>query len=181
MKQIDAFISPLPPAPDLENPLNFDEMADKFVRAMDPFGKEANALAQQMNELALETDNRAHSALGAINETIKSAIVELEKKGAEISLELNNTKNLSLNELRAKKEELIIKAELEINTLSQNAISQITKHTNEQIQKIIDNGGGNDYQEDSQILAHLISFERVLIEKGVIDYESKKTDDKEIL
>ena len=52
-------IAQLPVAPDSANPATFNERADAFVKALQPFADDANALAKQLEEFSQNVDTKS--------------------------------------------------------------------------------------------------------------------------
>ena len=52
-------IAQLPIAPDSANPATFNERADAFVKALQPFADDANALAKELEEFSKNVDTKS--------------------------------------------------------------------------------------------------------------------------
>lgn len=149
MKEI-AFINTLPKAPDMNDSVDFDKDADNFVKALVPFSKELNELIKDLNTLSASLFELNAEMISYNDLTLKQNTLKLENLRKDLQNTLEN------------------EAKKRIQDFTNDCLQAIEAKGYEMIQRLNDNDKGADYVAISYILAHSLSTERFIMEKGLI-------------
>ncbi|EAI2149072.1 hypothetical protein KY417_001158 [Campylobacter jejuni] len=156
MKKI-SFVNELPKAPDINNPVDFDKDANNFVNALIPFSKEINNFIKDINtlgafliELNQNTISYTDLILEQIDSKTNSNILKIENDCKEFQ---------NILEEKSKKR---------LENFLNECLKVIEDKGYEMIERLNDNALGADYIALSQNLAHNLSLERFIMERGFI-------------
>lgn len=155
--KINISITELPKAPDISDPVDFDKDADKFVRALVHFSKELNDFIKDVNILS--------TSLNQLNSNMVSytdlALNQIDSKTNLNILKVENFFKDFQNTLEEK-------AKKGLQDFTDECLQVIENKGFEIIERLNDNGAGADYIAISQSLAHSLSLERFIMERGLI-------------
>ncbi|TKX30648.1 hypothetical protein [Campylobacter estrildidarum] len=155
--KITIHISDLPKAPNMQEPVNFDAEADRFVAALPPFGKELNALIEELNGFIAFIQSSSENIQNMSNLFFEDIKKERIDTIFEIELESFKIKQKTLNTTK-----------LEFEKYTNECIERINSQKFSALQTIQDNESGADYIAICQNIAHVISLERHLFENNLI-------------
>ena len=176
MKNIKTKIKLLPQTPSKSRPNSFDEEADIFVNALNPFVNEVNALALELDNLAFSADECLQNKIKQVELNYQLSLAEINRIRFDSILSILNTKNEGLlsfdEEKRALKEELKKDLSKDFNALKEELKSEGLAL----LEKMQGASVGADYEALNQSLEHIINLEKLLIQKDIIKYDYEKID-----
>ncbi|HDZ5006187.1 TPA: hypothetical protein RTG46_001392 [Campylobacter jejuni] len=152
-----SFINALPKAPDMNNPVDFDKDANNFVNALVPFSKELNNFIKDINILS--------ASLLELNSNMTSyADLALNKIDSRTNINILKIE-IFCKEFQNALEE---KAKKRLQDFTEECLQVVENKGYEMIERLNDNGAGADYIAISQSLAHSLSLERFIMERGFV-------------
>ncbi|ECP9346082.1 TPA: hypothetical protein ACIK0B_000511 [Campylobacter jejuni] len=152
-----SFINTLPKAPDMANPVDFDKDANNFVNALVPFSKELNDFIKDINILSASLIELNSNMISYTN----LALEQIDSKTNINILKIENFCKDFQNVLEQKAKE-------RLKEFTDECLTIVENKGYEMIERLNDNGVGADYIAISQSLAHSLSLERFIMERGFI-------------
>ncbi|MFY4691095.1 hypothetical protein ACOTVD_08660 [Campylobacter jejuni] len=152
-----SFINTLPKAPDMANPVDFDKDANNFVNALVPFSKEINDFIKDINILSA-------SLIELNTNMISYADLALEQIDSKTNINILKIENFCKDFQNVLEQ----KAKERLKEFTDECLAIVENKGYEMIERLNDNGIGSDYIAISQSLAHGLSLERFIMERGFI-------------
>lgn len=178
MREINARITPLPPAPNKANPITFDELADKFVQALLPFGEEINALSLDIQNFSNEFEEVINNQVAQVQTTYQAALVNIQKLRLDTLKAFFDAKFDAVRLLQSSNENTLEKQSSELFKLTEELKERLSAQTAASLESIQQNADtGADYVALSENISHTLSIERVLIQADIIKPSYEEADE----
>lgn len=159
MEFIKTTLSKFDKPPTTQDPQSFNERADKFLEHLPIFKDEINQVISEINTFSSNA-----------NKELKELSVYIEQNINQIEERTNNGKLALLKYAKDLEKTLKIHAQ----NITDECLTIVENKGYEMIERLNDNGVGADYIAISQSLAHSLSLERFIMEKGFIKFRKEE-------